>query len=274
MITQILIFTDGRQETWEAVRFGAWLAGRLHLPAVLAGVSEGPTDSERLESLFFDAVSELQGAGADYSLELHPGPLKKVIVSKVQGPNSLVVAGPHERPRAWLGKGQFFSDLMEAVPAPLLYVTQARTPVRKILVCVGGLGYELTSERLGMDIARAAGAEVCFLYVVPPIDLDYPSTKTVREHQKDLSETETLPGRGLRRALESARELELNASTKVRSGNIIQEIQQEVKEGGYDLVCMGSPYSAHGLRHLYTPNVTAEVAESISIPLLTARYEQ
>ena len=28
-------------------------------------------------------------------------------------------------------------------------------------------------------------------------------------------------------------------------------------------LAMGSPYSAHGLRQLYTPNVTAEVAEAV-----------
>ena len=274
MITHIQIFTDGGEATREAVRFGAWLAGILRVPALLVGVAEGESDSERLESLFYDAVGMLQEAGAEYSLELYNGPLKRVIAARAGSPDSLAVVGAHDKPRAWLAKGQFFSDLMEAVPAPLLYVTRARAPVRKVLVCVGGLGYELTSERLGLEIARAAGAEVRFLYVVPPIDLDYPSAKTVRQHQGDLSETETLPGRGLRRALETAREFELSASTRVRNGNIIQEIQGEAREGGYDLVCMGSPYSAHGLRHLYTPNVTAEVAESLQVPLLTARFGQ
>jgi len=42
--------------------------------------------------------------------------------------------------------------------------------------------------------------------------------------------------------------------------------------GEYDLICMGSPHSAHSLRHLYTPNVTAEVAEAANCPILTARY--
>jgi hypothetical protein len=34
---------------------------------------------------------------------------------------------------------------------------------------------------------------------------------------------------------------------------------------------MGSAYSAHSLRHLYMPNVTAEVSEVVAIPLLSVR---
>jgi hypothetical protein len=36
---------------------------------------------------------------------------------------------------------------------------------------------------------------------------------------------------------------------------------------------MGSLYSAHGLRQLYAPNVTAEVAEVIGCPVLSVRYQ-
>jgi hypothetical protein len=35
---------------------------------------------------------------------------------------------------------------------------------------------------------------------------------------------------------------------------------------------MGSQYSGHGLRQFYAPNVTAEVAETIGCPVLTARF--
>lgn len=200
--------------------------------------------------------------------------MKAVIATRSQAANSLVVVGPHGKPERWLAKGQYFSDLMEAVSAPILFVTEARIPIQQVLVCVGGLGYELTSGSLGMQIAQAAGAEVRVLYVVPPIEFDYPSAQAVLSHEKDLSETDTLPGRSLHRALESARELGLTASAKVRSGFVVEEIQQEIDEGDYGLVCMGSPYSAHGLRHLFSPNVTAEVAKKIRQPLLTARYEK
>jgi nucleotide-binding universal stress UspA family protein len=65
----------------------------------------------------------------------------------------------------------------------------------------------------------------------------------------------------------------LQASVRARNGHVVEEILSELKEGNYDLVCMGSPYSANPLRQLYSPNVTAEVAEAAHCPVLTARRE-
>ena len=111
------------------------------------------------------------------------------------------------------------------------------------------------------------------LHVVPPIGLDYPESRRVRENLDHLTETDTLLGRTLRRALDKANKAGLEVELKIRQGNVVEEILAEVKSGDYDLVCMGSLYSAHGLRQMYAPNVTAEVAEVIGCPVLTVRYQ-
>jgi len=137
---------------------------------------------------------------------------------------------------------------------------------------LGGLGYGITAEDLGLEIATKVKTPVTLLHVVPPIDKDYPEARTVRENWDHLTETDTLLGRTLRSALGKAREKDLQANLKLRQGNVIEEILAELKEGDYDLVCMGSLYSAHGLRQMYAPNVTAEVAEVIGCPVLTVRF--
>jgi nucleotide-binding universal stress UspA family protein len=65
----------------------------------------------------------------------------------------------------------------------------------------------------------------------------------------------------------------LNAGVVTRVGNIVEQILEELKEGDYDIVCMGSSYSTDSLRKLYTPNVTAEIAEIVHLPVMTARYK-
>jgi nucleotide-binding universal stress UspA family protein len=115
---------------------------------------------------------------------------------------------------------------------------------------------------------------VTILHVVPPTDLDYPSTRGLRGHLADLADTNTLPGRSLRKALEIAQKAGLNARATARQGNVVEEILAEIREGDYDLVCMGSAYSAHTLRQYYAPNVTAEVAEAAHRPVLTARSKR
>ena len=84
-------------------------------------------------------------------------------------------------------------------------------------------------------------------------------------------DTNTLPGRSLRNALETARSIGVKVSPVVRQGKVEEEILDEIQRGNYDLICMGSPYSASIMRQLYAPNITADIAETVDCPLLTAR---
>jgi nucleotide-binding universal stress UspA family protein len=104
--------------------------------------------------------------------------------------------------------------------------------------------------------------------------LDYPTAKTVSANWQHLADTNTPVGRSLRQALEIAKDDGLVANVKARQGNVVEEILAENKEGNYDLLCMGSPYSANALRQLYAPNVTAEIADDVTCPILTARFKR
>jgi nucleotide-binding universal stress UspA family protein len=73
--------------------------------------------------------------------------------------------------------------------------------------------------------------------------------------------------------LEIAQNAGLNARAIARQGIIVEEILAELREGNYDMVCMGSSYSGHTLRQYYAPQVTGEVAEFARCPVLTARYQ-
>lgn len=279
MASEILIFTNGRATTFPAIEYGAWLGASLRTPVRLVGLDEEPSPSQideaahPLEGIFAGAVEAFKKAGVAYSLEVQKGHAEEMIPARVEGRDALIVVGPLGRPplkRLWSGRS--FRYIMEQVTAPMVYVPQARLPLKKMLVCVGGLGYEVTAENIAMRVAKAAQAEVVLLTVIPPIGLDYPEARQVRDNWEHLAETDTLTGKSLRRGLEIARQAGLSVSVKARNGNVVEEILAEAKEGNCDLLCMGSPYSSSALRQLYTPNVTAEIAESDVAPVLTARY--
>jgi nucleotide-binding universal stress UspA family protein len=161
---------------------------------------------------------------------------------------------------------------MEQIKGPILYVPEIRLPLKRLLISSGGLGYEVAAENLALQVATLSRADVTILHVIPPTDLDYPTTRDVREHVKNLQDTDTMLGRSLRKALDIAKAAGLSANLITRQGHIVEEILAEIKQGNYDMVCMGSRYSAHALRQLYTPNVTAEVAEAVNCPVLTVRH--
>lgn len=279
MPTDIFIFTNGRPTTFPAIEYGAWLGASMQLPVRLIGIDETPSPSQideefhPLETVFADAVEAFKKTGAVYQLEVRQGHAEEVIPARTKGQDALIVVGPLGRPplKRFLS-GRSFRYFMEQISAPVLYVPRVKLPLKKMLVCIGGLGYEVTAENAAMQIARLARPEVVLMTIVPPIDLDYPSAREVSEKWRHLEDTDTPQGRSLRVGLEFARQAGLNASVKVRNGIVMEEILAEVREGGYDLLCMGSPYGGNALRQLYTPNVTAEIAETDLAPVLTARY--
>ena len=280
MDSELLITTNGFQGTWFGIEYGVWLAEIMGMKITLLGVTEvlNPAaidDRHPLEDIFERAVHLFRERGLKYNLEVRNGVAEHVIPEKANSGNYITVVSPLGRTQIRrLIVGRSIRPLMERIQGPILYVPEMRLPLKKILISAGGLGYEAAAENLALQVASANQADVTILHVVPPTDLDYPTTRGLRGHTNDLAETNTLPGRSLRHALEIAQNAGLNARAIARQGIIVEEILAELKEGNYDMVCMGSSYSANTLRQYYAPNVTAEVAVSAHCPVLTARYKR
>ena len=280
MKPEILVATNGYEKTWPGIEYAVWLGMSTGVPVTLIGIIEQKQrpnideEAHPLENIFSRAVALFKEKHLRYHLEILEGHAEDVIPKKAKEKDFLTVLTPLGRPplrRLLLRRS--FHQLMADIEGPIIYVPSACIPPTHILVCLGGLGYGVTAEELGLEIAAKVRSPVTLLHVVPPIGLDYPESRAVRENLDRLTDTDTLLGNTLRMALEEARNKQLKADLKIRQGNVIEEILAELKEGDYDLVCMGSLYSAHGLRQIYAPNVTAEVAEVIGCPVLTVRFK-
>ncbi len=280
MESQILIATNGYHGSWPSIEYGAWLAEVLKAKVILLGVAErhgqAPGDGRHpVESFCAKAVETLRVHHVEAVLEIRKGDAGVVIPQKTKEGDFITVIGPLGRSRLhrWL-MGKSIRQLMAAISSTIIYVPQSRTPLRKLLMCIGGLGYEMAAENFAIQVAAAAQAEIVLLHVVPPLELDYPTARIMRSEWQHLVETNTPVGRSLRKALDTAQASGLTARVVGRQGNIVEEILAEAHEGGYDLLCMGSPYSTNALRQLYGSNVTADIAQSVKCPLVTARYRK
>lgn len=278
MPSDILIVTNGTKESFPAIEQGTWLAATLELPITLLGITEkldpAAIDATHpLEAVFEYAVGVFEAHGAVYRLEVRNGGAEQVVTFEARQNDSIVVLASLGRPHFQrLMSGRSIRTFIEEVEKPLMYVPVARASAKKILVCVGGLGYDVNAEHIAMQIAMKSGAEITLLHIVPPIDLNYPTAQAVSRNWQHLTETDTPIGRSLRQSLENARSAGVTASVKVKQGNVIEGIIAESIEGNYDLLCMGSSYSVHSLRQMYSANVTAEIMDRVRCPVMTARF--
>ena len=281
MNLKLTIFTNGHEGTWNSIDLGAQLAKALGLEIELIGVVEDDDVNHPVEEIFSKAVTLFQELGVTYDLELEPGIVEDVagkrkylaaIPHDINQPDSIVLVGTFGRSsvRKML-VGKSFRYIMESIGQPILYVPEFHYPIKKILMCIGGLGYPVKAEPLILKIAKACGAEITLFTVVPPIEFDYPEARIVKENWQRLAETDTIIGRTLREGRALAKEAGIGVTVKTSHGNINEEIKAEIKHGNYDLVVMGSHFSSHTLRQMYAPNVTADIAESCSVPILTLR---
>jgi len=274
----VLITTNGFKGTWNAIEYGTWFAEALQANVTLLGVTENLSpaaldDHHPLEEVFERAVSLFREKGLAYSLEIQNGEAESVIARKANSGNFITVVSRLGRPqiRRWL-TGRSIRHFMETISSPILYVPETRLPLNKLLICVGGFGFEVDAENLALQIALKSRAEVTLLHIVPPADLDYPTTRVANAHWQDLIHTDTVLGRNLRKAVDTVEAVGLTARVEVRRGHIVEEIDSVLKAGNYDLLCMGSPFGGNAFRQLYAPNVTAEIAEAAHCPVLTARF--
>jgi nucleotide-binding universal stress UspA family protein len=281
MKSNITIFTNGYDGTWNSIQFGAWLAKAFTRPVTLVGVIEHDDDDHPVEEMFSRAIALFREAGVEYRLEVEDGSVEQAARARralidspksVGDPEHIILLGPFGRnPMKKMLLGRSFRYFMELFGQPIAYIQEFRLPIKKILLCVGGLGYTIQVEPLVLELAKADNADVTLFTVIPPGDLDYPEARIVRQNWQHLQETDTVIGRTLRLGLEMARNAGVAAVVKTSHGSILEEIKNEIKEGDYDLVVMGSQFSSHTLRQFYAPNVTADIAEVCTTPILTVR---
>jgi nucleotide-binding universal stress UspA family protein len=269
---QLLLCTNGHPATRPALEMGMRLAAALHARVILLGILEKESARKAMDACLAETAAGLQEEGLEHQVWREAGQAAEVIARCTQRGHLLTVAGPMGRSvlrRAIHGRS--FRRLLAMVESPILYVPVLRWPVQRLLVCLGGLGYATGIEHLSLSLAKVLKAQVTVMHVVEPVTLDYPTSRQVHDHWQDILKTDTPQGKNLRQAMQELESAGIKAEFRVRHGSIIHEVLDEIKDQSYQMVGMGSQYSTHSLRHLYLPNVTAEVAETASCPILTAR---
>lgn len=269
----MMLCTNGAAESLPALEYGVWLANTLQARVTLLGIVEPGDDQGAVAAQLERSRGLLEESQILHEVRRTSGPFAETLAQEARARADLIVLGPLGRPalRRWV-RGRSLRRIMAAVEVPILYTRSGPRPIRHILVCLGGLGYAFAVEALSLRLAGALGARLTLLHVAEPVSFDYPTARKVQDRWPQILETDTPQGRNLRLALAEAAGAGVETTFHVRQGSVVHEILEEIGHRQVDLVAMGSPFSAQGLRHLYLPNVTAEVAEAISIPVLTARH--
>jgi nucleotide-binding universal stress UspA family protein len=281
---ELLLCTDGHEHCQAGLSYGADLAAIMGVPVLLVGAFGKQPDS-LVRGQLEEAAKNLQALGVVYRTQEMSSLLVEAVettAARYRRGNLLTVYSTPQRSFLYnLLRQSSLERLMAETETPIIRLRAARWPIRRILVCSGGLPYTADLEALINFLAGAASAAARAETVTAPVHLTFlhvaePDSDAYgfQESPENFLQSDSPQARHMQQALEGARAAGLEASLCLRRGVVVHEILAEVQSGNYDLVGLGSSHSAASRRHTYVPSVTAQVAIDVDIPVLVVRARE
>ena len=149
------------------------------------------------------------------------------------------------------------------------------TEIHKILLCTDGDEQAVKAEDFAVGIAKSTGALICSLYVINPFLKKFADEiyAVGRDEYRDYIDG-TLHDEG-NKILNEFQEKACNQGVKVipkmRYGSPEEEILQEMEEGSYDLVIIGSKLLCSWWERFESYNLPEKVFRKTKRPVVFVR---
>lgn len=169
--------------------------------------------------------------------------------------------------------GSVARSLLAEVRADLLIVRQARMKIARVLMAVGAGPAQKQVLRWGGLAARAFGAQPVLFHVTERAPSMFDGLAAVDEDLAQFMRSNTVEARAFQIAAQSLRILDLEPELKLAHGSVVDEMMIEARTGKYDLIVLGSSYSAARSARWLMERVTERVVKLAPCPVLVVRGE-
>jgi nucleotide-binding universal stress UspA family protein len=269
---KILICSDGSEQAERATRLGATIAAASRAEVTLLGVAESSGHPDRILDALKRAQSLLTDKKIRAELITKPGhPLAEIVRRTEETAYDLVVIGAVRKQtggRFWMSSLSY--RIVKAIQPPVLIVAGQGNSIRRLLLCSSGRRFFEPAVRFTGEIARALGAQVTLLHVMPEPPALYAGLRRMTESADQLLASPSELGLNLRAEKELLESQSVAVQVRLRHGSVLQEILREVRLGEYDLVVTGSALS-QSLRTYMLGDVSREIVNRISCAVLVVR---
>jgi sulfate transport system ATP-binding protein len=215
-----LLVSDGSIRSQSAITLGGYLARMSHAHVLLLGVGQ---DELKTEEHLLDARKQLGSGMATLDVSVsHPPFAAAISQAAERQPFDLVILG--WRPTAGLDQPEQVLNFGEH---HLLLATKPVAHLSKALICLESGEPGKDNVNFAGRLLRHMGAEATLLTVLPDMQ-----TKDIMLERVE---------RFLSGGQNSLARFGVPANKKIVSGNLLQAVQEEMKEGEYDLIVLGAP---------------------------------
>ncbi len=246
----ILIVTDEATTSSSALSFGGQLARLAHARTTILGYGKSTTTLQQQ----LQTAREQLGSGlpALDTLTATDPPAVAVTREVEREPYDLVVLGVRNQPDIELAE-----QILQVGNPHLLLVPRLQPTPTRVLICVANGEPSKEDVLFAGRLAHHLGATATLLSVVPQ----------GAAHDPARERAERFLAAGVR----SLAALGVTAQTTIRAGQIRDEIIAEMREGGHDLLVLGSPLRNQDGRAALVGVVGQLLSEATKHPVLIVR---
>ncbi len=219
-----LVLTDGTLRSQSALIQGGYLARMSHAQVTILGIGH---DSSRMEEHLLEARKEVGSGMASLEVQSASLPFGAAVADAVEKqPFDLAILG--WRPTAGLEQPE---QILRTGEHHLYLATNPMAQLRKALICLASGEPGKDTVTFSGRLLRHFGAEATLLTVLP-------------EHpQNELAHTRI--ERFLNDSQKSLARFGVRSEVRIKEGDLVQAIQEETRQGKYDLIVLGATLPGH-----------------------------
>ncbi|MFL6528056.1 MAG: universal stress protein [Chthoniobacterales bacterium] len=271
----VLICSDGTDPADHPTRLGAVLAAATKAKVTLLGVAETANDEQPLRDAITSEAESLRNRGLSPEVVIRDGdPIAQMFAQASAAAYDLVVVGaPRKRTSGLHWRAERTYEVIKAIPAPVLVATGVREELKSIVVCTGGKKYIDPAVALTGKFAAALGASVTLLHVMAEPPAIYADLVRMEEDVATLLASGSELGQNLAAQKSKIEQLGVTTTIRIRHGLVIDQIFTDVRSSGHDMIVTGSSRARGPLRHYIMGDVTREIVNRATVPVLVARSD-
>ena len=209
----------------------------------------------------------------------HLPPMISLPASGVEQVSDLVMVGAAPSSNFWrlldpMWMGGLVYKILESVKIPILVVIGDPPTLSRILLCSGGAAYIDTAIKFAGHIAQCVNAKVDLFHVLPETPAMYAELSKLESDIERLLESNSDLGRNLRRQKKLLEQFGVFGDIRLRQGEVVPELLQELHGNDYDLVVTGSSPAEDIISRYLMSDVVREIVNRAMRPVLVVRTRQ
>lgn len=262
----IVLYLNDSPATGRALRYLAPLAATQ---AVRITLLSNEANAAKAAALFDQANAELGAARPPVRSTRTGGPERSLALEVAESKPDLIVMAPL-RQRGWARwlRGPRANALAGRVTSSVLLMRGRPQQLQRALICTAGGEQVRADAALTARLLGPLKGHATILHVISQIPLLYASPHGSDQVLHAFFKSNPTVERHIRAAEASLKAAGVDVSVKLRVGAVVEEVIEEIREGGYDLLVIGAHLATSPLERLLLEDLSSDLLLASPVPIL------